>query len=139
MCCSAARAWAGASVEAVGSGVSIGLIRSNATGTYLFVDVLIDPAAAPGMRTLRVKTAAGAADVPFELSAPLPRGGRFQGLTSDDVIYLLMPDRFADGDPSNNDPGRIEGAVRPLEDALLPRRRLPRRDRQAAVPRSRSA
>jgi glycosidase len=99
----------GASVEAVGHGVSIGLTRSNASGTYLFVDVLIDPSAAPGMRTLRVKTAAGATDVPFELSAPLPRVGRFQGITSDDVLYLLMPDRFADGDPSNNDPAVSRG------------------------------
>jgi glycosidase len=99
----------GASVAAIGDGVSIGLTRTNALGTYLFVDVLIDPSAAPGMRTLRVTTAAGTADVPFEVSAPLPRTGRFQGVTSDDVIYLLMPDRFADGDPSNNDPAVSKG------------------------------
>jgi glycosidase len=99
----------GATVEAVGQGVAVGLTRANAAGTYLFVDVLIDPSAAPGMRTLRVTTGAGTADVPFEVSAPLPRGGRFQGLTTDDVVYLLMPDRFADGDPSNDDPAASRG------------------------------
>ena len=26
----------------------------------------------------------------------------FQGITNDDVIYLIMPDRFADGDQANN-------------------------------------
>ena len=30
--------------------------------------------------------------------------GKFQGITRDDVIYLIMPDRFADGDPSNDQP-----------------------------------
>ena len=30
--------------------------------------------------------------------------GRFQGFSPDDVIYLLMPDRFANGDPSNDSP-----------------------------------
>ena len=30
--------------------------------------------------------------------------GRFEGISRDDVIYLIMPDRFADGDPSNDRP-----------------------------------
>jgi glycosidase len=38
------------------------------------------------------------------LDAPLDPKGRFQGFSSDDVIYLLMPDRFANGDPSNDSP-----------------------------------
>ena len=100
---------AGATVDAVGAGVTVGLTRANAAGTYLFVDVRIDPSAPPGLRTLRVRTGAGTADVPFEVSAPLPRAGRFQGLTSDDVVYQLMPDRFADGDPSNDDPAGSRG------------------------------
>jgi glycosidase len=99
----------GATVEAVGAGLSIGLTRVNAAGTYVFVDVLIDPAAAPGTRSLRVRTSKGTADVPFELTAPLSRTGRFRGVSSDDVVYLLMPDRFADGDPSNDDPPSSNG------------------------------
>ncbi|MEO8660989.1 MAG: hypothetical protein ABI693_21145 [Bryobacteraceae bacterium] len=35
---------------------------------------------------------------------PLSRVGRFQGFNSDDFVYLIMPDRFANGDPSNDDP-----------------------------------
>ena len=99
----------GATVDAVGAGVTVGLTRANATGTYLFVDVRVDPSAPPGLRTLRVRTGAGTADVPFEVSAPLPRAGRFRGLTSDDVVYQLMPDRFAGGDPSNDDPAGSRG------------------------------
>ncbi len=93
----------GARVEApAGSGLSIGLVRVNPRGTHAFVDVTIDPRAAPGPRVLEVVTAAGRAAVPLELLAPLSPEGRFQGFSSDDVIYLIMPDRFANGDPAND-------------------------------------
>ncbi|MGB9180546.1 MAG: alpha-amylase family glycosyl hydrolase [Pyrinomonadaceae bacterium] len=100
---------AGARVEAVGVGVQTGLVRINASGTYLFVDVLIDPQAQPGERGLRINTAGGTTYAKFEISAPLTRAGRFQGFSPDDVIYLIMPDRFADGDASNNDPAISRG------------------------------
>jgi hypothetical protein len=48
---------------------------------------------------LRVTTPAGTSEAPFEITAPLNRTGRFQGFDHDDVIYLIMPDRFSDGDP----------------------------------------
>ncbi|HVF50574.1 MAG TPA: alpha-amylase family glycosyl hydrolase [Pyrinomonadaceae bacterium] len=99
----------GARVEAVGAGIQTGLLRANAAGTYLFVDVSIDAKAAPGVRRLRVTSAAGTTEAPFEISTPLARAGRFQGFTPDDVIYLIMPDRFSDGDPSNNDPAVSRG------------------------------
>ena len=100
---------AGARVAASGGGVSTGSMRVNAAGTYIFVDVLIDANAAPGRRLLRITTPAGTTESPFEISAPLAREGRFQGFTTDDVVYLIMPDRFADGDPTNNDPTQSRG------------------------------
>ncbi|HEY0379517.1 MAG TPA: alpha-amylase family glycosyl hydrolase [Pyrinomonadaceae bacterium] len=100
---------AGARVAAVGDGLTTGLTRVNAAGTYVFVDVVIDPRAKPGRRALRLTTNAGAADAPFEISAPLARAGRFQGFSPDDVLYLIMPDRFSDGDPNNNDPPASRG------------------------------
>jgi glycosidase len=100
---------AGARVEAVGAGVRTGLVRVNAAGTYVFVDVLIDPQATPGPRRLRVTTPVGTTEAAFELSAPLAREGRFQGFSADDLIYMIMIDRFADGDASNNDPPRSHG------------------------------
>jgi glycosidase len=86
-----------------------GLPRVSASGTSLLVDVSVDPGAAPGPRRLRLTTSTGSTDVPFELRAPLARDGRFQGFTPDDVVYLIMPDRFANGDPSNDDPARSRG------------------------------
>ena len=99
----------GARVEPVGAGMRTGLTRTNPAGTYLFVDVHIDPQAAPGARRLRLTTPAGTTEAPFEITAPLARAGRFQGFTNDDVMYLIMPDRFADGDPANNDPAESRG------------------------------
>jgi glycosidase len=78
--------------------------RVNAAGTYGFVDVTVPRGTAPGRYPLTLRTNAGSVTVPFEVSAPLPRAGRFQGFGSNDVMYLLMPDRFANGDSSNDDP-----------------------------------
>ena len=99
----------GARVEAVGAGVRTGLVRVNEAGTYAFVDVFIDRDARPGNRLLRVSSAAGAADANFGIAEPLARAGRYQGFTTDDVIYFIMPDRFADGDRANNDPRKSPG------------------------------
>jgi glycosidase len=99
----------GATVQSSDRGISIGQTRVNNSGTYLFVDVLIDPLAAAGARSLRITTASGSASARFEISAALQRTGRFQGISTDDVMYLIMPDRFCDGDQSNNDPETSRG------------------------------
>ena len=102
---------AGAEVTSTGLGLTPGLVRVNPAGTYLFVDVAIDEKAAPGPRVLGIRTCGGTATIPFEVLAPLPRPGRFQGFSPDDAIYLLMPDRFANGDLSNDDPAASKGLL----------------------------
>ncbi|MBA3767007.1 MAG: cyclomaltodextrinase N-terminal domain-containing protein, partial [Acidobacteria bacterium] len=99
----------GARAETVGAGLQTGLTRINAAGTYLFVDVVIDKDAQPGKRALKIKTGSGTVDAPFEILAPLSRAGRFQGFSPDDVLYLIMIDRFSDGDAKNNDPSQSRG------------------------------
>ncbi|HJZ67363.1 MAG TPA: alpha-amylase family glycosyl hydrolase [Blastocatellia bacterium] len=100
---------AGARVETAGAGIKAGATKINAAGTYLFVDVAIDANAKPGSRTLRITTPTGSTEAPFEITPALPRTGRFQGFSTGDVIYLIMPDRFADGDAANNDPSQSRG------------------------------
>ena len=78
----------------------IGTPKINAQGTHIFVDVFIPPNALPGERAISV----GSARASFEVLRPLNRTGRFQGFSPADVMYLIMLDRFADGDPSNNEP-----------------------------------
>lgn len=86
-------------------------LRVNAAGTYAFIDVTIPGAAKPGRYPFMLRTAAGNVEVPFELAAPLAPAGRFQGFGPNDAIYLLMPDRFANGDPSNDDPVASPGLM----------------------------
>ncbi len=100
---------AAARVEASGSGLTVSHLRVNFAGTYLFADVSISPTAQPGRRALKITTRGGEADAPFEVLPPVRQDFRLQGFTPDDVIYLLMPDRFSDGDPSNDDPMKSRG------------------------------
>ncbi len=84
-------------------------VRVNASGTYVFADVRVPAGSAPGRYPLTVRTAGGSVDAPFELFRRLPAQGRYAGWGRDDVMYLLMPDRFANGDPSNDDPAVSRG------------------------------
>jgi glycosidase len=82
--------------------LACGRITVNAQGTYAFVDVQIAPTTAPGAYPLTLRTTQGSVQAPFTVSAQLPTLGRFQGFGVDDVVYLLMPDRFANGDSTND-------------------------------------
>lgn len=82
-------------------GLRVGAPKISESGTYVFVDAYV---ASPGPKTITVTTPKGSASAPFEVLGPLNRTGRFQGFSSADVLYLIMIDRFADGDPSNNTP-----------------------------------
>lgn len=94
----------GARVRAASALIQPTDVRVNANGTYVFVNVRVSPAARAGSYPLTLTTSQGRAIIPFEIRAPLPAPTNFQGITNDDVIYLIMPDRFADGDRSNNSP-----------------------------------
>jgi glycosidase len=71
--------------------------------------VHVDPQAKAGRRSLRISAPGGVVETPFEILEPLARAGRFQGFSGDDVLYLIMTDRFSDGDPKNNDPPQSRG------------------------------
>ena len=79
-------------------------VTTNSTGTYAFVNVTIPRGAAAGAYPLTLRTVNGTISVPFTLSAPLAATGRFQGFGPNDVMYLIMPDRFANGDTTNDRP-----------------------------------
>jgi neopullulanase len=91
------------------SGLKAYNFRASDNGHYLFFDVEIAPETKAGKYVFKIETKGGTVNAPFEISQKLPRVGRFQGYTPDDVIYFIMPDRFADGDASNNDPAKSKG------------------------------
>jgi len=98
------RSLQGARVEI--PGLRVGAPKINERGTYIFVDVFITSA---GERTITVSTPKGSAQAPFEVTGPRIREGYYSGFSAADVMYLIMIDRFADGDRSNNDPRRSSG------------------------------
>ena len=101
----------GARVRAMRPQTVVSDVRINPKGTYLFVNVRISPAAKPGEYPLLVESDQGKVTAPFHLNAPLDAQQNFQGINNDDVIYLIMTDRFSDGDATNNSPaGAPSGA-----------------------------
>jgi glycosidase len=102
---------AGARVRSVSPAIRVSDVFVNKNATYLFATVSISPAARAGEYPLTLDTAAGSTTIPFRIEPALETRTHFQGITSDDVIYLIMPDRFADGDQSNNAPAGSPAAA----------------------------
>ncbi|MGI9067335.1 MAG: alpha-amylase family glycosyl hydrolase [Pyrinomonadaceae bacterium] len=101
----------GARVRSTNPAIQVSEVFVNRSGSYLFVSVRIAGAARPGSHPLIVETAAGRATIPFTIELPLNPKTHFQGITSDDVIYLIMPDRFANGDQTNDRPAGSPAAA----------------------------
>ena len=100
----------GASVTTASQGVRVARTMDGRNGHYLFIWLDISQNASPGNIALQVSNARGQQllQFPLQLRNPASAGVNpnqgFNGFTTDDVIYLIMPDRFADGDPANNFP-----------------------------------
>jgi len=78
--------------------------QSSADGHYLFVWLKIGADTRSGTLVCRLSSTASAAQFELPLAARKPTASRFHGLDVSDVMYLIMPDRFANGDPTNDEP-----------------------------------
>jgi glycosidase len=99
----------GAKVESETQNLDVLGTEASANGHYLFVRLKMSSALAPGIAQLRLRTPSGSTDIQLPLEARADSRGRFEGFSQDDVIYLIMPDRFADGDPANDHPPGSNG------------------------------
>jgi len=90
--------------------VIVSRTQATAGGKYLFVWLKIGADTKPGTAVCRITTPKGATSFELPLAARTPTLGKFQGLSQDDVIYLIMPDRFANGDPTNDEPTEAPGS-----------------------------
>ncbi|GAB2691742.1 glycoside hydrolase family 13 protein [Mucilaginibacter koreensis] len=84
-------------------GVKLKVAHKVENDNYLFLDLQIAATAKPGSFTIKF-TKLGEKDViyTYVLKARNHATNREQGVTNKDLIYLLMPDRFANGDPGND-------------------------------------
>ena len=99
----------GAKIESSNLGLTASNFKTSANGNYLFADITIRENIQVGNYTLKITNGAGTTNAQFGIFTAQQRYGNYSGFSTDDVIYFLMPDRFADGDPSNNDPAKSKG------------------------------
>ena len=83
------------------AGVRVDSIVRVDSPNYLLVYLNLE-GAQPGEMTLNFKNGKATKKVKYQLKAREKRGEERMGFTNADVLYMLMPDRFADGDPTNN-------------------------------------
>ncbi|MGB7843135.1 MAG: glycoside hydrolase family 13 protein [Salinimicrobium sp.] len=85
------------------NGVSIQKVHKADSPNFLFIDLSIAEEAQPGKFDIRFKKPAGKPEVyQYELKERQKPAEDYVGFDSSDAIYLITPDRFANGDPSND-------------------------------------
>lgn len=89
-------------------GITIKNVHAFENGKYVAVDINIAPTTKPGQAKIEFINGAKTHSVEWELkSRRNGNGSAFaQGLNSSDLVYLIMPDRFSNGDTTND---RIKG------------------------------
>ena len=85
-----------------GEGVQVAKVHKAESPNYLFVDVTIDAKAQPGTYNLVFTKEGKEFRYPYQLQARCEGSAERTSFTTADMVYLLMPDRFANGDPSND-------------------------------------
>ena len=84
------------------SGVTVAKVHQADSPNYLFVDVAISDDAAAGQYTLRFSDGKRRYDYPYTIAERREGSRERLSFTNADFVYLIMPDRFANGDPSND-------------------------------------
>ena len=81
---------------------------------YLFLDLRLSPSVKPGKFEIAFKqNGKTVVASTYELKAREQGSSQRIGFNNSDVMYLIMPDRFANGDPSNDSrPDQLEKANR---------------------------
>jgi len=83
------------------AGVSVKEVAKVQNPNYLFVYLDVSAQAKPGTLTFTFREGRKKTERKFELRPRNTKTGA-QGFTSADVLYLIMPDRFANGNPAND-------------------------------------
>ena len=83
--------------------------QANSNYLILYLDL---KEACPQKFDIVLKKGRKVTKVPYELKERIRKGTDIEGFTSSDVLYLIMPDRFSNGNPDNDIiPGMLENKV----------------------------
>ena len=85
-----------------GKGVSVAKINKADSPNYVFVDVKIAADAQPGTYYIVFSKDGQSFKYPYEIAARETGSAERPSFTTADMIYLIMPDRFANGDTTND-------------------------------------
>ena len=85
-----------------GAGVTVENVNKADSPNYLFVDVKIAADARPGTYYIVFSKEGESFKYPYEIAERREGSAERASFTTADMIYLIMPDRFANGDPSND-------------------------------------
>ena len=86
-----------------GQGVAVSKVHEADSKNYLFVDVAIaEDAVAAEYKLCFKQGSRTVAEYPYMIEARREGSREREGFTTADFIYLIMPDRFANGDASND-------------------------------------
>jgi glycosidase len=88
-------------LESLSPNLEITAVHKADSPNYLFVDVRLTEDT-PGTYTLRWTGGKKKLDIPYVFHAREEGSAQRQGLSTSDVLYLLMPDRFVNGNPRND-------------------------------------
>ncbi len=98
-------------------GVALSAWHPGQSPNYLFVDLEIRPEAAPGTLLLQLAHPDGQQlEIPYDLRQRAKAAEAFVGFDSGDAVYLITPDRFANGDPANDVVSDLRESVIDRED-----------------------
>lgn len=84
------------------SGVSLQKVNKADSPNYLFLDVKISPKASAGTCYLVFTREDVSFKVPYQIQERRKDSAGRESFSTADMIYLIMPDRFANGDTSND-------------------------------------
>lgn len=92
----------GATIRTAHRSLKISNVMVNGRGDHLFFDLTIGKNAKPGEYVFDLSAKSGSSKIRFDISQAVRPTDTRQSVTNDDIIYLIMTDRFADGDERNN-------------------------------------
>ncbi len=89
-------------VECGQPGIKIVKVNSSSNDNYAFIDLKLDKNLMAGEYDLKCSNKYGRVTIKYPLKKRVLLNGRYQGFSNQDVIYLITPDRFANGDTTND-------------------------------------
>lgn len=83
-------------------GLKIDKVAPLENGKYLAIDISIEPGTKPGIAVFEFRKGKKIIKATWPIKQRNTSVKFAQGVTSSDFIYLIMPDRFSNGDPAND-------------------------------------